>query len=317
MSKPTRKKTTDPAVGDVAAGGERTAADGSGTTDFRPTDESTLRRPFAATLDLKEMTWQFLGPVAGVAAGVAAAALLPNSPEAAIWKALREIVRQVMKQGRVTPQELMAKAKGRFLHLSGRASAADIDQKLVALLVRSYLESAKAGDASQGIQVRPTDGSRIDVRLDSKSDPVLPPPSTADLGPGVPFPAPPLDSVRGLRLALAPHHQPVVGMVQQLLDAFVGKHAPSLDENRAVAAAVNAAADDHGVALLYDGRPVTLRVIATRGDTGGSYQARLIGSDQRILKTSRAFPPLTAVAMAAVTAATSRSEDDRPTPPAA
>jgi hypothetical protein len=310
MSKPTHKTTPD------AAAGERPAA-GPGAADFRPVDESAIRRPFAATLDLKEMTWQFLGPVAGVSAAVAAAALLPNSPEAAIWKALREIVERVMKKGRVTPQELMATAKGRFLHLSGQASAADVGQQLVTLLVRSYLESAKAGGASQGAQVRPTDDSRIEVRLDSKPDPVLPPSSTAELGPGVPFPASPLDSVRGLRLALAPHHQPVVGMVQQLLDEFVGKHAPSLDENRAVAAAVNAAADDHGVALLYDGRPVTLRVIATRSDTGGSYQARLIGSDQRILKTSRAFPPLTAVAKATVTAATARSADDRPTPPAA
>jgi hypothetical protein len=106
-----------------------------------------------------------------------------------------------------------------------------------------------------------------------------------------------LDIARRLRFILVPRHQPVVDLLQQFLDNLVGKHAPTIDENRAVAAAVNALAEDFGIALLYDGQPVALRVVpATR--ESGSYQVRLTGSEQKALKTSTAVPPLTAASKA-------------------
>lgn len=304
-----RAASKHPSPPEPRPGRDRAGTDDSAPIEFRPVDESTVRRPFAATLDLQGMDWRFLGPVAG-----AAAALFPSGPEAAIRTAVRAVVEAVLASGRVTPGQLAA-AGLRFLHLSGRASAAELGQQLFGLLVRSYLESARAAGPGQAVEVRPAEGSRIELHFGPDAAPSLPP-AAADPGPLATLPTAALTVIRTLRGSLAPYHAPVVGLVQQLLDSFAGKHAATLAENKAVAAAVNDLAEDHGVALVYNGEPVTLRVVPVRRDPAGSFQARRIGSDQRILKTSMAFPPLTAVSKANLADALATREADAADPAA-
>lgn len=275
--------------------------------EYELRDDPGARRPFAAAYDLSRKLWRFAGLPAP-------SGPVPLGPGVALAQAVQTLVQEAIRLGRFSADDLMIDAKARHLHVAGFASAEEVGQPVCRELLRAYLKSLKEGGPGDGIEVRPGDGARIAVRFASDAAPVLPP--AADPGPLAPLPADALADLTALRAALVPRHQTVVATVQQALDRLTGKHAPDIETNRAVAAAVNALADGYGVALLYDGRPVVVRVVPVRRDPGGSFQARLTGSDPKVLKTSMAFPPLTAASKATVSPPAAPGTDETNAPPA-
>jgi hypothetical protein len=262
-------------------------------------EAAAVVRPFAAAFDTQEHRLRFLSPSVPAGGGVPA-----SRPEQIIFEAVRELLSRLLDRrfGGAKPAIPSSGTRPRYLHLSGRASALAVGDPLCFAMIATYLDSAaKGGEPGHGIEIRAGDAGRIAVVLSAAADPALPAapqPEPAAVGT---MPAGTVHDLLRLRRSLIPDHQGVVAAVQQFLEHLAGKRGQTLDENRSVAAAVNALADDYGVALLYDRQPVALRVVPLKGDAAGSFQVRLTGSDQKALKTSMAFPQLVAVSKAALT----------------
>lgn len=265
-------------------------------------DDDAVRRPFAASLDLAQMAWQFMGPVASIATTSFLA-----GPELAIQNAVKSVVEDLIKRTKLTPAELV-KAGAQFLHFSGLAAANDLTEGEFAHWVRNYLETAKAKGPGQELIVRPHEGSQIEMRFDSESAPSLSTPQPVEPKKPEAFPHSPFEMIEGFRSQTAPYQARIVVVLQNMLNAWAGKHCPTLDENKSLATALNQLADDHGIALVYEGKPVTLRAVPVRRDPGGTFQTRSARSDQRILKTCMGLPHLIAVPKSQTTIADPESD---------
>jgi hypothetical protein len=188
----------------------------------------------------------------------------------------------------------------RYLHLWGRASAKSLREPNCVNFIRYSVSAAEAAGPSHNLEIKGLDGTHVVVSFAPTGEPNRSALVSSEPPSAGAFPDMVIAYFDQCKWDLMRHHTHIVGRVQTQLDILAGKRGATLEDNKVVVRLLNGLAEGFGVALLYDGKPVYLRVIPLKGDGAGSFQVRLTGSDQKVLKTSMAFPALTAVPKAAV-----------------
>ena len=170
-------------------------------------------------------------------------------------------------------ESLLAEAHDPFAYFS---------QKLDRILAAAASQSTRIRTKSKAVRARLK-------KITSLTNEIAFPPITSDAAPDA------LALADQVNACLIDGREPLRKVFQAYLDRLfhIGtKGFGSFEMNDSVARKVNQLAADHGMRLILNDEPVTVRCVQPRGSIAGSFETRTATKDRRTIQTSTSWPRL-------------------------